>query len=133
MRITHGSGHAGARTAITMGMGRVTAWPSGQCSISICSSTSTGDGYRARVLRSPAGDRGGPQAVTFDRLFSDLELENFLLKIGRSRGQTRRIESAPVTAAERFGDRLFAAVFTGQVAGSACAGAWTAPRTRAPC
>lgn len=71
-----------------------------------------GDGYRARVLRSPAGDG---QAVTFDRLFSDLELENFLLKMGRSRGQTRRIESAPVTAAKQFGDRLFAAVFTGQV------------------
>jgi hypothetical protein len=71
-----------------------------------------GDGYRARVLRSPAGDG---QTLTFDRPFGDLELENFLLKMGRSRGRTRRIESAPVTAAKQFGGRLFSAVFTGQV------------------
>jgi hypothetical protein len=64
------------------------------------------------VLRSPAGDG---QAVTFAHPFSDLELENFLLKMGRSRGRTRRIESAPVVAAKEFGGRLFAAVFTGQV------------------
>jgi tetratricopeptide (TPR) repeat protein len=71
-----------------------------------------GDRYRARVLRSPAGDG---QAVTFPRPFSDLELENFLLKMGRSRGRTRRIESTSVTAAKQFGGRLFSAVFTGQV------------------
>jgi TolA-binding protein len=71
-----------------------------------------GDRYRARVLRSPAGDG---QAVTFARPFSDLELENFLLKMGRSRGRTRRIESTSVTAAKQFGGRLFSAVFTGQV------------------
>ena len=55
------------------------------------------------------------RSVTFRRPFSDLELENFLLRLGRSRGRTRRIESAPVTAAKEFGGRLFAAVFTGQV------------------
>jgi Flp pilus assembly protein TadD len=71
-----------------------------------------GDRYRARVLRSPAGDG---QAVTFAPPFSDLELENFLLKMGRSRGRTRRIESTSVTAAKQFGGRLFSAVFTGQV------------------
>ncbi|HEX3514336.1 MAG TPA: tetratricopeptide repeat protein [Trebonia sp.] len=71
-----------------------------------------GDRYRARVLRSPAGDG---QAVTFTQPFSDLELENFLLKMGRSRGRTRRIESTSVTAAKQFGGRLFSAVFTGQV------------------
>ena len=71
-----------------------------------------GDRYRARVLRSPAGDG---QAVTFAQPFSDLELENFLLKMGRSRGRTRRIESTSVTAAKQFGGRLFSAVFTGQV------------------
>jgi tetratricopeptide (TPR) repeat protein len=70
------------------------------------------DGYRARVLRSPAGDG---QAVTFGLPFSELELENFLLRMGRSRGRTRRIESAPVAAAKQFGGRLFSAVFTGQV------------------
>jgi len=71
-----------------------------------------GDRYRARVLRSPAGDG---QAVTFTQPFSDLELENFLLRMGRSRGRTRRIESTSVTAAKQFGGRLFSAVFTGQV------------------
>jgi Flp pilus assembly protein TadD len=71
-----------------------------------------GDGYRARVLRSPAGDG---QAVTFARPFSNLELENFLLKMGRSRGRTRRIESAPVAAAKQFGGRLFSAMFAGPV------------------
>jgi hypothetical protein len=71
-----------------------------------------GDGYWANVLRSPAGDG---QAVTFAHPFSDLELENFLLKMGRSRGRMRRIESAPVAAAKEFGGRLFATVFTGQV------------------
>ena len=71
-----------------------------------------GDGYRARVLRSPAGDG---QAVTFARLFGELELENFLLKMGRSRGRTRRIESTSVRAAKQFGGRLYSAVFAGQV------------------
>jgi Flp pilus assembly protein TadD len=70
------------------------------------------DGYRGRVLRSPAGDG---QTVAFTQPFSDLELENFLLKMGRSRGRTRRIESTSVTAAKQFGGRLFSAVFTGQV------------------
>ena len=68
--------------------------------------------YRARVLRSPAGDG---QSVTFGWPFQDLELENFLLKMGKSRGRTRRVESAPVAAAKQFGGRLFAAVFTGPV------------------
>ena len=57
-----------------------------------------GDGYRANVLRSPAGDG---QAVTFAHPFSDLELENFLLKMGRSRGWTQRIESADLRRRKR--------------------------------
>ncbi len=72
----------------------------------------SGDDYRARVLRSPAGDG---QFVTFTRPFSDLELENFILKIGKSRVRTRRVESAPVAAAKQFGGQLFAAIFGGQV------------------
>jgi hypothetical protein len=70
------------------------------------------DEYRACVLRSPAGDG---QAVTFARPFSDPELKSLLQEMGRSRGRTRRIESAPVAAAKQFGGRLFSAVFAGQV------------------
>jgi hypothetical protein len=51
-------------------------------------------GYRVRVLRSPAGDG---QSVGFARPFTDLELENFVLKVGQFRGRARRIEAAPVT------------------------------------
>jgi hypothetical protein len=40
------------------------------------------------VLRSPAEDG---QAVTFARPFSDLELENFLLKMARSRRTQHRL------------------------------------------
>ena len=46
-----------------------------------------GDGFRAQVVKSPAGDG---QAVTFTPPFTDLELENFLLKMGGLRVRTRR-------------------------------------------
>jgi len=69
-------------------------------------------GYQAQILRSPAGDG---QSVTFTRPFTDLELENFVLKVGRFRARTRRVEPAPVAAAKLFGGKLFDAVFTGTV------------------
>ena len=69
-------------------------------------------GYQVRILRSPAGDG---QSVTFTRPFTDLELENFVLKVGRFRARTRRVEPAPVAAAKQFGGKLFDAVFTGTV------------------
>ena len=71
------------------------------------------DGYRARVLNSPVGEtRPVPVALPF----SDLELENFLLRIGRPRRQTTRGEGTPEAAAVReFGSRLFDAVFTDRV------------------
>src|SRR3712207_6046844 len=71
------------------------------------------DGYRARVLNSPVGEtRPVPVALPF----SDLELENFLLRIGRPRRQTIRGEGTPEAAAVReFGSRLFDAVFTDRV------------------
>ncbi len=73
----------------------------------------TPEGYRAQVLTSPAG-----QAAAFFTLpFSDLELENFLLRVGRPRGGTRRIDSPEVRAAKTFGERLFSAVFNGDVRG----------------
>lgn len=74
--------------------------------------TQTGDNYQAQVVRSPTGEG---QAVRFPRPFSDLELENLILKIGRFTGRTRRIEAPPVIAAKEAGARLFSAVFAGAV------------------
>ncbi|MGY1761960.1 CHAT domain-containing protein [Geodermatophilus sp. SYSU D00779] len=69
--------------------------------------------YRARVLNSPVGETR-PVPVTIP--FSDLELENFLLRIGRPRRYPVRSEEAPeATAVREFGARLFDAVFHDQV------------------
>ena len=70
-----------------------------------------GDGYRAHVLTSPAG-----QASTdFGPPFLPLELENFLLRVGRTRRGTRRIDSTEMDAAKAFGARLFETAFGGEV------------------
>jgi hypothetical protein len=64
--------------------------------------------YRARVLRSPAGES---KPVQFTVPFSPVELENFVLRIGRPRRSTRgpgRPESAPL---KDFGGKLYGAVF----------------------
>ena len=71
------------------------------------------EGYRAQVLTSPAGQA----ATSFTLPFSELELENFLLRVGRPRRGTRRIDSPEVGAAKSFGERLFSAVFNGEVRG----------------
>jgi hypothetical protein len=72
-----------------------------------------GEGYTARVLNSPAG-----QATADFRLpFSELELENFLLRVGRTRRGVRRLESPEMEAAKSFGGRLFQAVFGDAVRG----------------
>jgi len=72
---------------------------------------STGTGYRARVMASPAGEADG----SFTLPFSDLELENFMLKVGRPRRGTRRLESPEMEAARQFGAELFGAVFQDDV------------------
>ena len=68
-------------------------------------------GYRARVLRCPAI----PTARDFSLPFSDLELENFLLKIGHSRRNMRRLENRKVELAKDFGRRLFEAIFSDEI------------------
>ncbi len=68
--------------------------------------------YRAQA-DSPAGQA----AVTFSLPFTDIELENFLLRVGRTRRVTRRIDSPEVKAAKDFGERLFSAIFTDEVRG----------------
>ena len=72
-----------------------------------------GGGYRARVLDSPAG----PAAADFSLPFSDIELENFLLRVGQTRRGTRRLQSPEMEAARAFGGRLFEAVFSAEVRG----------------
>jgi len=70
-------------------------------------------GYRARVLTSPAGE---PPPVAVRMPFSDLELENFLLRIGRPRRQSARgVQSEEAAAIQDFGGRLFDAVFHDQL------------------
>jgi formylglycine-generating enzyme required for sulfatase activity len=66
-----------------------------------------GGKYLARVLDSPAGQA----AHSFDQPFSDVQLENFFLKIGRPRQGVRRIDSPQMEAAKQIGTRLFHSVF----------------------
>ena len=66
-------------------------------------------GYRARIVTSPSG-----QTVSRDFVlpFSELEVENFLLRIGNARRRpVRGIGSTEDVATKRFGADLFNAVF----------------------
>lgn len=71
------------------------------------------EGYIARVLNCPAGEA----STDFALPFSTLELENFVLRVGRTRRGRRRLESPEMEAAKIFGGRLFEAVFQGDVRG----------------
>jgi hypothetical protein len=68
-----------------------------------------GNGYRAQ-LHSQSGES---VTVTFGKPFSDMELENFLLKAGYSRRNVRRIDTAETAAAKEFGGKLFNTLFKG--------------------
>jgi tetratricopeptide (TPR) repeat protein len=75
-----------------------------------------GDGYRARVLDSPAGQA----AVAFAPPFDPLEVENLVLRLGRARGRGPTRDggiggSSERHAVERFGGALFGTVFAGEV------------------
>ncbi len=65
------------------------------------------DGYQATVLDAPAGEATARFAVPF----SDLEVENFLLRMGRPQSGMRRIDSPEVQATKEFGGKLFRALF----------------------
>ncbi|MBI4670283.1 MAG: CHAT domain-containing protein [Chloroflexi bacterium] len=70
-----------------------------------------GDGYRARVLDSPAG-----QASTrFQFPVDDWALESFLVSLGTVRQRARRVESKEMFAAKQLGARLYNAVLSGDV------------------
>jgi WD40 repeat protein len=65
------------------------------------------EGYRARVLNSPTGQA----EESFSAPFSELELENFYLRMGRSKSGVRRIDSPDLDTAKNIGRKLFDAVF----------------------
>ena len=70
-----------------------------------------GSTYRAQVLNSPAG-----QAThTFSLPFSELELENYLLRLGGARPGMRSGKTSAIETARTFGERLFETVFDGEV------------------
>jgi outer membrane protein assembly factor BamD (BamD/ComL family) len=73
-----------------------------------------GPSYRARVIRSPVGEA----SHVFDLPISDLELENFVLRLEVTRRGTRRISSPEMQHARQFGSKLFEAVFRGDVRAS---------------
>ncbi|MGV1028496.1 MAG: CHAT domain-containing protein [Dermatophilaceae bacterium] len=74
---------------------------------------SPGGGYEARVLGSPAGQT---EPVKVAIPLSDLQIENFLLRIGRPRrGLSRSLQSPEAAAIRSFGGVLFDAVFRDQL------------------
>ncbi len=73
-----------------------------------------GDGYRAQVLDSPGGQAQADVVVPF----SDVELENFVLRVGQRRRGRRRIESHDLDVARDFGAALFQAIIHDDVAGA---------------
>jgi hypothetical protein len=73
----------------------------------------TETGHQARVLASPAGEASADFQLPFD----EVRLENFLLRLGRTRRATRRVESSELQAAKSFGAALFGAVFAGPIGG----------------
>jgi hypothetical protein len=68
-------------------------------------------GYRARVIGSPAGSA----ANDFAAPFSNLELENFVLRLGQQRSGLRRLDSPQMAAARVIGTQLFDAAMGGEV------------------
>src|SRR3712207_2583363 len=74
--------------------------------------TRSGARYQAHVT-SPAGQA----SVDFALPFSDLELENFLLRLGHVRTPVRRLDAPEMQAAKTLGGRLFAALFADEVRG----------------
>jgi len=71
----------------------------------------TETGYRAKVLDSPSG----AAAVDFVLPFSDVEAENFILRMGMSRGVVRGADSPQMEAAKAFGGQLYRAIFAEDV------------------
>src|ERR1700760_4714666 len=72
------------------------------------------DGPSYRVL---ANTRLAEAATSFEPPFNELEIENFILQVSRTRGRRRGIDTSAIDDARRFGGELFTALFSGQVLG----------------
>ena len=72
----------------------------------------SGDKYRALVVDSPIGTA----STEFDLPLSNLQLENYILRMGQTRmGKRQPFESGELTAVKQCGESLFDAVFSGEV------------------
>ena len=65
--------------------------------------------------RVVASGMGADASGQFTLPFGEMELENLVLKLGRTRRGKRRIDSPEMALARSFGTRLFDAVFAGDV------------------
>jgi WD40 repeat protein len=74
--------------------------------------TDAGDG---RYSLLTIGHDESTTTSTFELPFGDMELENFLLKIGAARRAVRSYSDTRMNEARLFGERLFDAVFTSEV------------------
>ena len=68
-------------------------------------------GYRVEIIQSP----GGHAEHRFKLPFSEMELENYMLKIGRRHSGVRSATSPETKAARDFGTKLFDTVFQDEV------------------
>jgi hypothetical protein len=66
------------------------------------------EAYRVRVVNAPAGST---PPSTFTVPFSQLELENFVLRVGRPRRVGRRVDEPETAAVKSFGSQLYRALF----------------------
>ena len=70
-----------------------------------------GEKFRVRLLNAPTG-----QATTeFALPFTEIEVANFLSRIGQVRRIMRRLDAPELQAAKEFGGKLFGAVFSGEM------------------
>jgi TonB family protein len=70
-----------------------------------------GENYRVHLLNAPTG-----QATTeFALPFTDIEVANFLSRIGQVRRTMRRVDAPGLQAAKEFGGKLFNAIFSGEM------------------
>ncbi len=74
-------------------------------------------GTTRRTYRVIASGPGGEVEGPFKLPFSDLELENFVLKVGGTRQGVRSLESPEMDLAKSFGTKLFDALFETEVRG----------------
>src|SRR6188768_952343 len=73
-------------------------------------------GPRKGMYRVEASGVGGNGSGTFRLPFRDVDLENFVLKVGQTRRGVRSLESPQFELAKEFGGKLFAALIRGPVA-----------------